>query len=89
MVKHGNIIILVKIVRPREVVLPNARRFSGRCKRTDQNASPANNRIRRTYSGRQALGRRARNRRKTKPANHIRGRAFKSFAKKLSTLLKK
>ena len=89
MVRCRNNIILVKTVRPSEVELPNGRHFLARYKRTDQNALPANIRICRTYSGRLALGRQARIRRKAKPANHIRDRGFKSFTKKAIYFAKK
>ena len=90
MVRHRNNIIMAKRDRPKEVVLPNGRRFLARYRCTDQTALPANIRFRRTYRGRSAQGRRARIGKRAKPAHQIRRRGFKDFEKKKHlTLLKK
>ena len=82
MTRRRNNTVIVRRDRPKEVELPNGRRFLARYKRVDQNALPANIRIRKTYRGRPAQGRRVRVRRRAKLAHQIRGKGLKSFAKK-------
>ena len=57
MVRPRNNIVVVKRDWPKEVALPNGRRFLARYKRTDRKALPANIRIRRTYRARPAQDR--------------------------------
>ena len=74
---------------PKEVELPNGRRFLARYKHADQNTLPANIRIHKMHRGITTQGRWQRVRRRAKSAYQIGSKGLKALQKKAFNFAKK